>query len=112
MTDSARENEEGINWRSNPCHHRYKAGVASERFSVRRRSIFFHRTWKGRQDTGLLGDSAWQDFVQNVETNYIKLFLVLLVVPSKETAPSYYDKNSIMISMMDEEDAWRAQHLI
>lgn len=37
---------------------------------------------------------------------------ILHVAPSRETAPSYYDKNGILLSAMDEKDAEEVQSLI
>lgn len=38
--------------------------------------------------------------------------IILHVAPSKETAPSYYDENGILLSAMDEKDAEKVQALI
>ncbi len=59
-------------------------------------------------------DFSWfKGFDQRKTLSEIECPTVILhVAPSKETAPSYYDENGILLSAMDEKDAEEVQSLI
>lgn len=59
-------------------------------------------------------DFSWFDgFNQREALSEIECPTIILhVAPSKETAPSYYDENGILLSAMDEKDAEEVQSLI
>ncbi len=59
-------------------------------------------------------DFSWfEEFDQKETLREIECPTVILhVAPSKETAPSYYDKNGILLSAMDDKDAEEVKKLI
>lgn len=59
-------------------------------------------------------DYSWfEDFNQAEALAKIQCPTTIMhVAPDSNTAPSYYDKNGILISAMDEKDAARANQLV
>ena len=82
--------------------------------------IFLTRNMQdGTGNYNLRFGEAFHDFSWFYEVDQKKMFseiecptIILLVAPSKETAPSYYDKNRILLSVMDEKDAEKVHALI
>lgn len=57
--------------------------------------------------------SFFDGFSQTEELSKIECpTLIMHVAPDKETAPSYYDRNGILLSAMDEKDAQKVHSLI